>query len=260
MKRFQDSFGCASALNLIIPGLGHMYWREYLFGAFIFLIAAIAGVIAGVAFIVPLNLVARLILFGLPTVFYAFTFVDLKRTITRRNSSSGRNGRTVVLFLTAGVVLQLVLPIAPVNFIIRNAPQVFVVADHRLEPLYGKGDLAAAIPTDYRVNLFFLDRPLWHTTPEYGDLVRFVDSSSVVRNGVVLGMFGEAVQIIDGVLVIDGAAQPDLIPESLKLRGDMALTSVDGSSILVATLNLGAVDATYQIGARGILGRMHHLF
>jgi hypothetical protein len=193
-------------------------------------------------------------------VFYVFTFVDLKKTITRKHSSTGRSGRTAMLFLTAGVMIQLLLPLAPVNFLMRNPPQVFVVDDHALEPLYAKGDLVVATPTDYRVDFFFLDRPLWHSTPQYGDLIRFVDSASVVRSGMVLGMFGEEVQIIDGVLVIDGTAQPDLLPESLSLHGDMALTSVDGSSILVATLNLGAVDATYQIGAGGIVGRMHHLF
>jgi hypothetical protein len=260
MKRFRDTFGCAAALNLIVPGLGHLYWREYLFGAFIFLIGLIAAVIACVALLVPLNLFAKLVLFGLPTLFYVFTFVDLQRTIRGRNSSSGRSGRAAILYLAAGIAAQLALPVAPLNFALRNLPDVFVVSDHCLEPLFTKGDLAVAMPTDYRVNFFFLDRPLWHTAPQHGDLVRFVDSSSVVRTGVVLGMYGEEVQVLDGVPVIDGAAQPDLLPETLSLHGDMALTLVDGSSIMVATLNLGAVDAAYQIGAGGIIGRMHHLF
>lgn len=66
--------------NAIIPGAGHIYWRETLFGMFVFLVMLIAAVLFFFSFLIDLSFMVRLVLFGLPAVFFLFSMVDLGRS------------------------------------------------------------------------------------------------------------------------------------------------------------------------------------
>ena len=93
MKRFKDSISFAALLNLLLPGLGHSYWRDYTFGLFIFLILLVAATLFFVSFLVTLPVLVKIILFGLPTLFYIFSFLDLARTLRRHGGVSNRSTR-----------------------------------------------------------------------------------------------------------------------------------------------------------------------
>ncbi|MBU0982583.1 MAG: hypothetical protein KKA42_01845 [candidate division Zixibacteria bacterium] len=260
MKRFKDTFGFAVILNLLLPGLGHVFWRDYLFGVFVFLILLIAVALMFVSFLVSLPLTAKLVLFGLPVLFFAFTFVDLSKTVNRRFHNSRRSRTAAFAFLGSVLAFQLLVPFTPGNFLLRNRPELFRQPDHHLSPLHSKGDLLVTNRMAYTVDLFFAERPLLHDLPRVGEIVRFDDRQSVRRTGLVLGPPGSDVQMIDGQLVIDGSTVSPAVLESLNLNGDMPLTLVEQASILVVTLTLGAVDGVYQVPVDHLVGRVDQLF
>ena len=74
----------AIVLNLLLPGLGHIYWGEFLFGVFVFLIMLISVILFFVSFFLSLSLVPKIILLATPLLFYLFTFVDLVKVVRRR--------------------------------------------------------------------------------------------------------------------------------------------------------------------------------
>jgi len=101
MKRWQDRYSFAALLNLLLPGLGHCFWREYLFGVFIFLIMLITVLLFYVSMIISLPYGFKLVLFILPAIFYLFTFFDLKNVVNkkRKKPSSNQKYGIAILFL-----------------------------------------------------------------------------------------------------------------------------------------------------------------
>ncbi len=260
MKRVKDSYSFAFLLNVLLPGAGHLYWREYTFGLFVFLIALLAMTLFLASFIIPTTGVVIAMLFGLPMLFFLFTFVDLGKSITKRNRISQRTTKTMILYLVGAIAFQFFSPIAPVNFVLRNPPEVFTVDGNFLSPAFNDGDLVLANPLAWRADLVFVDGHYWFEIPRRGEIVRFRNGRPSSGTGVILGMFGEEVQIVDGVLVVDGIPQEADLPGQRLLQGDMALTLTNPTSILIATLNLGVVDRTYQVPADSLIGRVYKLF
>jgi hypothetical protein len=80
-------------LNLLLPGLGHFYWREYAFGLFVFLVMLLASVLYVASFFVPMPGAVTWLVLGLPIMFYGFTFVDLARTARLKRVSINRTTR-----------------------------------------------------------------------------------------------------------------------------------------------------------------------
>lgn len=261
MKRFKDRSSFAFLLNLFCPGLGHLYWREYIFGIFIFLVTLLAAALFFFSILISLPTTLKVALFGLPLIFYLFTFVDLGRAVNRKKGISNRSITVAVIFVVVASSYQVLAPIAPINFLLRNRPEIFRMPDNSLSPYLARGDVAAATPLAYKANLFFLERPVWHHSPRRGDIVRATDlSNTFSHTGLVLGLPGEGVEIIDGQLYVNEFPQPPLMPGGRPFAGDMSLTIVDQESILIAELNLGVVNRTYQVPLEGITGQVHRLF
>ncbi|MEW6049544.1 MAG: hypothetical protein AB1644_00535 [Candidatus Zixiibacteriota bacterium] len=246
-------------LNLLLPGLGHALWREWLFGLFIFLIMLIAVVLFVVTLLVPLSAVVKVLLLGLPLVFYLFSFVDLARTVRMRRSNVMISSRRMLICLAVGIAYQFLSPSAPLNIGLNNLPELYRQSDSRLTPLFHRGDLLEASHMSYFVKLMFFERPIMHSLPQRYDIVRFEAPDKVRHAGVVLGRSGESIEMAEGVLVVNGL--PDLTngPEGISLTGDCPLTVVRDYSILVATMNSGAVDKLYQVPFSDIVGKVSRL-
>ena len=56
-------------LHVLFPGLGHIYFREILFGIFVLLVWFIASVLFYVSYLVQLPILAKTVLLWLPMVF-----------------------------------------------------------------------------------------------------------------------------------------------------------------------------------------------
>lgn len=247
-------------LNLGLPGLGHIFCREYLFGVFIFLIMLIAVVLFFVSFFLSLSFWPKAILLALPTVFYIFTFADLHRVAGQKQGNIRRTFKGLLIFLGIAVLYQTLAPIAPGNFLIRNCPRPFVLEDNSLSPMYSSGNLLKASRLEYSVNIFFIEQPIFHTMPARFDPVRFLDQSGRLRNGLVIGLPREEVQMVDGVLVVNGLPVVEDPPGGLVLLGDCQLTYVGDYSILTATLNLGTLDMVYMVDLQNVLGKIEKVF
>lgn len=250
----------AIILNLLLPGLGHIYWSEYLFGVFVFLIMLIAIILFFVSFFLSLSLWPKAILLILPLLFYLFTFVDLVRAIRSKAGPRWRGRRAVIIFLAMGIVYQSLSPIAPGNFFIRNRPETFVLEDTGLSPLYSPGEPLKASRLAYSVDVFFLKKPILHTLPQRYDIVRFADADGRRRNGLVIGLPDEEIQMVDGVLVVNGLADFGDPPGGIVLWGDCPLTYVDPYSILVATLSLNRVDEVFMVPLGDVIGKISKVF
>jgi len=260
MKRFSNRFGFAALLNILLPGAGHIFWRDYLFGIFVLSIALLAAALFFVCLVIALPTVVKIVLLGLPLVFWLFTFADLRRTMHRRALATSRSPNTATAYLLVALIFQAAAPVAPLNFGLRNRPHGFLASGSSLAPLLRDGDPALAAAFPYFVNVFFLERPIWHKLPSPGDLVRFSGDDGQVRIGVVLGREGERVSVVDGSVTGDGSFSFDKVGGRLRLQGNMPLTAVEPGSILVATLNLGAVDRAYQVPIGRLIGKVYRLF
>ena len=236
-------------LNLLLPGLGHLLWREFLFGIFIFLVTLLASVLFIVSLFVHLPSAAALALYALPLLFYAFTFVDLARTVKAKREKTPPGRKTAIIFLLVGAIYQLLSPIAPVNFSLRNLPEIFIQEDNRLSPLYSEGDLLKASRLSYVVDLFIVNRPILHALPQRYDIVRFTDSFGRHINGIA-----------DGVIVASGFPDIGDAPGGIILSGEWPLTSVGGYAILVATLSLGRIDEVHEVPLIDLVGKVNKLF
>lgn len=247
-------------LNLGMPGLGHVYCREYLFGVFIFLVMLIAVVLFFVSFFLTLSFWPKAILLALPIVFYLFTFVDLYRVVGPKQGKVGRTRRGLWLFIIIALSYQILAPTAPGNFFIRNHPHPFVLEDNSLNPIFSRGDLLKASRLAYSVDILFLEQPIIHTMPCRFDPVRFTDQNGRLRNGIVIGLPREELLMVDGVLVVNGLPVVEEPPGGLVLQGDCELTYVDDYSILTATLNLGMLDMVYMVNLRDLVGKIEKVF
>ncbi|HWR82480.1 MAG TPA: hypothetical protein VN285_04195 [Candidatus Deferrimicrobium sp.] len=259
IERFRQRAGFAILLQLLLPGLGHLYWREYLFGVFVFLVTLLASVLFVVSFLFPLSWIVKLIMYTLPLLFYAFTFYDLLRSVRRRRSTGHLPLRFPVILLLGSVVYQLLSPIAPVNFGWQNRPIAFEQKDGSLSPLYSRGELLLVNRLSYSINLSLLNRPLLHSLPERYEVVAYLDSAGRQDVGLIVGLPGESVQIVDGVVVVDDLPDFGDAPGGIVLAGDAPLTTVGGYSVLVAELNLGRVIEVHEVSLAALRGRVRVL-
>ncbi len=250
----------AFALNLGIPGLGHVYIKEFMFGSFVFLVMLIGAILFFVSFFLTLSFWPKVLLLGLPVIFYLFTFIDLYRASGIKAAAGSRSVRSTLIFVAIAVLYQTLTPIAPLNFGIRNSPEIFIVDDNSLSPVYSQGTVLKASRLAYFVDIAFIKRSVVYKLPSRYDLVRFTDDQGRPRHGIVLGLPGEDVLMVDGVLIINDLPDFNDPPGGLVLTGDWPLTSVEGYSILVATLYLGRVDTAYDVSLADIVGRIDKLF
>lgn len=249
----KNSLWFAYLLNIVTPGLGHAYYREILFGIFIFLIMLTASALFFLSFFVPLPVMAKLALFGLPSIFFIFSFVDLRRSVRTRREKNPPTARRAMFFLALGCLYLFAAPSSPGNFLLRNAPDFFTT-DNSIVPLQKAGHLAFANRLSYTANIFFVDQPVVHNLPERFDIVRFHDQSAE-RTGVIVAFPGEALEIAEGTMYIDGVPLMGSNPVLSKLAGDWPLTSTPGRSMLVATLHLGQVSQVYTVLWIDIVGK-----
>jgi len=164
------------------------------------------------------------------------------------------------IFLLIGILFQVLAPLAPVNFAIRNAPEIYAMEDNSLSPLHSKGDLMKASTYAYETNFFFLDQPIVRSIPERYDIVRFSTSLERRHTARVIGLPGEDVEIGGGLMVINGLPQLDHEANQLTFGADWPLTSVDSYSILVARMKFGVVDEIYQVPLIDVCGKVSRLW
>ena len=134
--KIEKSKYTALLLNLLIPGLGHIYWKEYLFGIFIYLIMLIAVVLLIVTFFVNLSGWVIFFILILPAIFYLFTFLDLFKTVKIKAPKQIFTKRKLLIFVIIGLLYQTFIPIAPGNFYAMNFPEYFIV-EKRSESAFG---------------------------------------------------------------------------------------------------------------------------
>lgn len=243
-------------LHLVLPGLGHFYVKEKIFGLFVLLISLIAAVLFSVTIIFPVPFWAKFLLIGLPVLFYLFTFVDLSRSFDRKRETILRSRRAAIIFAAIGLGYQLLAPIAPGNFLIRNSPSLFVQDDNSVAPVYSRGDLLKLNRLAYTANIFFFDSPYLHTFPDRYDIVGFVDEQGLSRTGIIIGLPGEEIEVLDGIVIVNGLPDYEASGSAVSLQGVAPLTNVDQFSIFVVTLNFGVVDRTYHVPFERLAGRV----
>lgn len=254
------SFGCF--LHLLFPGLGYFLWKDYLFGLFVFLIALIAMALALLSLFVSLPLVAKMLLFGLPILFYIVSFFDLARSIRKKRGKISPSGRIPLILLTIGVGFQFLVPLAPASFLIRNHPDLFRAAGNDFSPFFRRGELLSANRLAYTADLglekFGSVGRIMHSLPQRCDIMRYVGPYGNKRLGLVIGLPGEEIELAQGVLSVDG--WPTDICSEVQIVGDWPLTQVDDSSILVADLRLGGIREVTPVHPRDIIGRVSPIF
>jgi len=256
IAKFRNSQLSAFLLHLLIPGLGHMFWREYIFGVFVFLVTLMAAALFILSLFIDIPLVAKIIVYGLPAVFYAFSFLDLGRTIAVRAPKMRQSNRKTAIFFAVGLLYEILSPLAPVNFAWQNAPEIFIMKNNDLSPLYRDGDLLKASRFAYMLRTILVDKPIFHSRPERFAVVRFVDDSGRKLCGLVIGLPGEEIAVIGGLVVAD--QQPQIQPQStpIPLTGDWPTTITGDYSLLIATIHLGAIDKVYDIPLSGLIGKV----
>jgi hypothetical protein len=106
------------------------------------------------------------------------------------------------------------------------------------------------------VNLFFFDRPLLHRLPDRFDIVIFSDVDGRERLGIVIGLPHESVEVIDGLVAVDG--YPQLEPPGWErfLNGDVPLVAAGPYATLIATIRLSSIDAVYEVDLPDIVGKV----
>ncbi len=258
--RLEKSKFISLLMNLLMPGLGHIFWKEYIFGIFVFLVVLIGIILFFVSFFVDISTLVIAAMLALPIIFYFFTFVDLLKTVKQKSSTTHRTRQTAIIFLVVGLIFQVAAPITPLNFMIRNFPEYFVVEHNNLSPLYAQGDILKADRLAYIVDIFFLEKPLLKDLPQRYEIIRFNDINNKKKVGIVLALPTEEFEMAQGVVVINGNPDINLPPGNLVLMGDIGLTKVNAYSILVATLNLGTIDKIYEIPFKDIIGKVEKVF
>ncbi len=259
-QRLANSRFSGFLLNLLLPGSGHIHFREYTFGVFVLIIWLMAAVLFYLSFIIELNLWAKLALFGLPIIFYFFTFFDLFHSMKKKKVLQKRG----VLFSTAvymiALVYQIWVPAAPLNFMMTNGPVLFVLDDHRLSPLYSQGTLMKASRLAYQVDIVGFNRPILHHLPERYDVVRIQSEKGSKANAVVLGLPEEEIEIVEGTVIINRTPDFEGWIGGLTFSGDWPLTTVGAGELLVATLNLGTIDDVYIVSYAQLVGKVSAVF
>lgn len=257
--RFRHSQFLAILLNLLLPGLAHFLWGDRLFGVFVFLIMILAAVLAATSLLLPLPGLAVWILLGLPVLFYIFSFGDLAKLIARKRAKFEISSFAARAALGAGILYQLLAPTAAVNFGIRNAPELFIVANNNFAPLLQPGKLVAAFSASYYVNIPFINRPIFHALPERCDVVRYHAENVRERVGIVIGLPNEVIAVDSGVIVVNGIPAGEQLPKGLD-AGDLVLTTVDDYSILVGDFDYGRIMGARQVSLVNLAGKVRRLY
>ncbi len=237
-----------------------MFWKEYAFGLFVFIVMFLASVLYLLSFVVTIPGLVITVLLGLPMVFYIFSFLDLKRAMQKKRGKLKPTQRAVTIVLIVGFLYQILAPSAPINFFIRNYPEPFVMEDNRLSPFLRKGDLLRASRLAYRVDFIPLGRPLMYNLPTYFEIVRFKDTLDVKRVGMVVGLPGDYIEVADGELVVNGLQKYKSTAVSDQLGGYWELTEVGEYSILIAITSLGRVEKMYQTKLSDLIGKVGPLY
>ncbi|HUV31561.1 MAG TPA: S26 family signal peptidase [Acidobacteriota bacterium] len=260
MRPFRESFAFSAILHLLFPGLGYLFWKEYAFGIFVFLIMLLASVLFFVSFLVSVPWHLKLVLMSLPLVFYLFSFFDLAKAVGMRRAKLRRSGRAAMVFLLLALVYQFLAPSAPGNFVIRNLPDVYVMNHNRLGPLFRRGEVLTANRLAYSANLVFFNYPVYHSLPAYFDVVRFADRDDRKYTGLVVGLPGDRIEMSGGTLIVNGRPEYHQFGNAFGLAGDWPLTAAQDNSILVATVNLGTIDSVHQVSLLALIGKVDRLF
>lgn len=247
-------------LNLILPGAGHFFIREYVFGVFVFLIWLVAASLFYLSFVIDLNQGAKLILFSLPLVFYFFTFFDFLQSYKKKKELKKRSAVFSIVIYAVAIIYQLSVPSAPINFAIANGPIPFVLKNHRLSPLYTQGTLMKASRLAYRFQVLGFGRPFLHHLPDRYDIVRFRSENGARENAVVLGLPQEEIEIAAGTVIINTVPDFEGWTAGLELNGNWPATVLNDGELLVATLNLGAIDEVYRVPVANIIGKVEPFF
>ncbi len=244
----------AICLSLLLPGAGHIWWREVAFGIFIFLITILAAAVAFVNLLIPLPLAAQIPLLGLPLIFYLASFIDLHRTIRRKRGTTSPIPRYLAISMLLGaVVYQLVAPTAPGAFLIANRPVWYRQSDNSAFPLARTGDWISAQPVAYSARVNFLPQRIWYALPQRGEWVTI--GSSERRTVLVVARPGERVGVRDGLLIADGQIVQGWLPTGVGLTGDWDLRDVGAGSILVATLSTAQIRQLIEVPLEEVVGR-----
>jgi signal peptidase I len=255
----RNSFSFAFLLNLLCPGLGHAFWREYAFGSFVFLVMVLSALLGVVAVIFTVSIWVRIGMYILPLLFYGFTFVDLRR-VTKARTAPGRTIAPTAAFLVASIGWQLLSPLAPVNFGLNNFPSVFRQPDNSLSPTFHQGDILAANSLAYKASFAFVSHPQFFALPELGDLVQYEDSAGARPVGIVGGLPGDQIEVDDGKLYI-GPTWYELAEfMGFRVGGTVELTAVEPGSILILKVRLGEVTGVEQVPLGNIIGKVHRIF
>lgn len=259
-RKFRKSQTVGILLNLLMPGLGHCYWREYIFGLFVFLVMLIGAALFLVSFFVDLPGSVKWLLLALPAVFYLFTFLDLYRIAANRKAEAIRGVRGLSLFFLIGLAYFGLSPVAVGNFGLLNRPEVFTMKDNSFNPIHRKGDLLKTDRLAYTVRIFGFSGPIMHALPGRYDIVSYNDVAGNNRVGTVIGLPGENVEVLDGIVIVNGLPDYERNPSNLIQRGEWPLTPADDFSILVATMSMGAVGGLQPVSLDNINGKVSKVF
>lgn len=259
-QRFANSKFSGLLLNLLLPGSGHVYFSEYVFGIFVMLVWLIAAALFYLSFVIELNQWAKLILFGLPLIFYFFTFFDLLQTLNKKKNFKPRGSVFSAIIFTAASIYQIAAPVAPLNFLMANGPLPFVLNNHRLSPLHADGTLMKASRLAYQIDIVGFEKPIFHHLPERYDIVRYASGEGLKVNAVVLGLPQEEIEIIEGTVIINGIPDFEGWIGGLTFNGNWPPEAVGSQELLVATLNLGGIDKIYHISLLQLIGKVEPVF
>lgn len=197
-------------------------------------------------------------MYGLPLLFYFFSFIDLRRSIDNNFKKKFPSRKKMIWFLIIGIAFQILWPLAPVNFGIRNSPDVFVQKDNSLEPIFRKDDILKASSLEYFLDIWFIEQPVLHSLPDRFEIVKFNTENQKEICGFVMGLPGEEVEILEGVMVVNNS--PIFFPDALNIYGDIPLFSVGSYSVMVITVHLGYVDQIYDVPLTQLEGKVEKLF
>ncbi len=249
----------AYLVHLLLPGLAHALYREYLFGLFIFLIMQLGAVLLAVSYLVTMPPAAQWLLLSLPFVFYLFSFLDLHKTISQKRERLSPKVFWPALALLFAAAYQLLAPTAPGNMILRNRPEFFRGDSNDYSPYVTRGDISTANRFAYAVNIPLMKKPILHALPERFDLVRYINERGERKVGLVVGLPGEEVECAAGILSASGVIASLPVLGNGELTGSWPLTEVDSYSILVAEVKLGVVSSVSQVSLGELVGRVGRL-
>jgi Ca2+/Na+ antiporter len=245
----------AYLLQLLLPGLGHIIAREYLFGLFVLLVMLLASVLAVAVFFVEISRWGAVLLMAVPVLFYIFTFADLKKHVSKTDNYKISKLKGY-LFLGIGIGYQLFAPSSPLNVLWHNHPTLVVADESYAPPTIRKDDWLLVNRAEYILELAYLSQPLIHKVPERYEFVYFASNRERREIGLVLGFAREQIEISDSLLMVDGIPDFDIPPRGVALTGEWPLTFVDDGSMLIATLHFGRIDRLEMVSATHLIGRI----